>query len=91
MTFVLPAIHNTHDHHATLGPVDNPRHIATLNAPVFSSPTFKNTGTFLLGSSITGPATWDGCGVVDCQDNGVDIDGSTFRNPNGNHLLSIPI
>lgn len=55
----------------------------------FNDPTFVNTGQFDLGSSITGSATWDSCGVVWCQDNGVDIDGSTFRNPSGNHLLRL--
>lgn len=54
-----------------------------------SSATFKRTGTFLMGSSITGPATFDDCGVVDYQDNGVDLDGSTFRNPHANHLVSL--
>lgn len=55
----------------------------------FTSPTFKNTGDFAIGSSITGPGNWDGCGVVDLIDNSIDIDGSTFKNPNGDHLLSL--
>lgn len=55
----------------------------------FSSPTFKRTGQFDVGSSISGPATFDDCGVVYCNDNGVDLDGSTFRNPHGNHLLRL--
>lgn len=57
----------------------------------FNNPTFVNTGTFTLGSSITGPATWDGCGIVDFADNGVDVDGSTFRNPNSTHLLRLAL
>ncbi len=51
--------------------------------------TFKRTGTFKMGSSVTGAATFDDCGVIDFQDNGVDLDGSTFRNPHGNHLLKL--
>jgi len=58
---------------------------------IFSNPTFKRTGTFLMGSSVTGPATFDDCGPVDCVDNGVDLDGSTFKNPNGNHLLILAL
>lgn len=57
----------------------------------FTSPTFKRTGTFLVGSSITGPATFDDCGVVDCQDNGVDLNGSTFKNPHADHLLALAL
>jgi len=57
----------------------------------FSNPTFKNTGTFTLGGSITGPATWDNCGVVDFADNGVDVDGSTFKNPSSTHLLRLAL
>ena len=55
----------------------------------FSGPTFKRTGTFLVGSSITGAAVFDDCGLVNYQDNGVDLDGSTFKNPHGNHLVSL--
>lgn len=55
----------------------------------FSSPNFKRTGTFTVGSSITGPATFDDCGVVTYADNGVDLDGSTFKNPHGDHLVSL--
>lgn len=57
----------------------------------FSSPTFKRTGQFDVGSSITGPATWDDCGVVYYQDNGVDLDGSTFKNPHGDHLVRLAL
>jgi len=55
----------------------------------FSGATFKRTGQFDVGSSVTGNATFDDCKIVWCQDNGVDLDGSTFRNPNGNHLLRL--
>ncbi len=55
----------------------------------FSGVTFKRTGQFDVGSSITGNATFDDCGVVYCQDNGVDLDGSIFKNPHGNHLLRL--
>lgn len=57
----------------------------------FSSPTFTGMGTFTLGSSITGPATWDDVDAVVFADTGVDIDGSTFRNPNGNHALELTL
>lgn len=60
--------------------------VVTLN-----NPTFKRTGTFKVGSSVTGSATFDDCGVVDYQDNGVDLDGSTFKNPHGDHLVSLAL
>lgn len=55
----------------------------------FDSPTFTGMGSFTLGSSITGPATWDDVDEVIFADTGVDVDGSTFKNPNGNHLLEM--
>lgn len=55
----------------------------------FNSPTFIGMGSFTLGSSITGPATWDDVDTVIFADIGVDVDGSTFRNPNDNHLLQL--
>jgi len=58
-------------------------------AVTFSSPTFRGMGPFTLGSSITGPATWDDVDEVVFADTGVDVDGSTFRNPNGNHALEM--
>lgn len=58
-------------------------------AVTFSSPTFKGMGEFTLGSSITGPATWDDVDAVIFADTGVDVDGSTFKNPNGNHALEM--
>jgi hypothetical protein len=55
----------------------------------FNNPTFKRTGTFLIGSSVTGSATFDDCGVVELQDETADLDGSTFRNPHSTHLLKL--
>ena len=55
----------------------------------FNNPTFKRTGQFDLGSSVSGSATFDGCEIIYMQDNGVDIDGSILRNPHGNHLLRL--
>lgn len=55
----------------------------------FNSPTFRGMGEFTLGSSITGPATWDDTNAVIFADTGVDVDGATFRNPNGNHALEL--
>ena len=57
----------------------------------FNNPTFKRTGTFEVGSSVSGPATFDDCGVVDIVNNGADLDGSTFRNPNSTHLLRLAV
>lgn len=54
----------------------------------FNGPTFKNMGDFTVGSSISGNATWDGAGVV-IKNTSADLDGSTFRNPNNNHLLRV--
>lgn len=50
---------------------------------------FKRTGTFLVGSSVSGAALFNDCGVVDIVDAGADLDGSTFRNPHGTHLLRL--
>ena len=55
----------------------------------FTSPTFTGMGGFTLGSSITGPATWDDVDPVILADTGVDIDGSTFRNQNGSYALEM--
>lgn len=55
----------------------------------FSGVNFKRTGQFDVGSSVTGIANWDDCGIVWINDNTVDLDGSTFKNPNGNHLLRL--
>ena len=55
----------------------------------FDNPTFKGMGDFTLGSSITGPATFDDVDPVTFADTGVDIDGSTFKNQNGNHALEM--
>lgn len=55
----------------------------------FTSPTFRGMGTFTVGSSITGPATWDDVDPVITADTGVDINGSTFKNQNGTHALQL--
>lgn len=55
----------------------------------FSGATFKRTGQFDIGSSVTGNATFDDCKIVWINDNTADLDGSIFRNPNGNHLLRL--
>ena len=54
----------------------------------FSGATFSGMGDFDIGSSVSGDATFDDVGVVD-MDPSADLDGSIFRNPYGNHLLSI--
>lgn len=55
----------------------------------FNSPTFAGMGDFTVGSSITGDATWDDAGVVIMADTGVDLDGSTFKNPFGTHSVQL--
>jgi len=55
----------------------------------FNSPTFRGMGTFTLGSSITGPAVFQDVDPVVFADTGVDIDGSTFRSPNGSYALEM--
>jgi hypothetical protein len=62
----------------------NDNAIVTLN-----NVSFKRTGTFKVGSSVTGVGIWDDCGIVEYQDNGVDLDGSTFKNPHSTHLISL--
>jgi len=55
----------------------------------FNNPTFKGMGEFTVGSSITGPATFDDVDTVIMADTGVDLDGSTFTNQNNNHALQL--
>ena len=57
----------------------------------FSNPTFNGMGTFTIGSSITGPATWNDVGPVIVNDTTADLDGSTFKNiAFGDHGLVLP-
>jgi len=53
----------------------------------FNNATFLNTGTFTVGSSVSGNATFDGCGIV--RNNGADLFGSTLKNPNSTHLMRL--
>jgi len=53
----------------------------------FAGPTFINTGTFTLGSSISGYATFDSCGIV--VNNGSQLSGGTLKNPNSTHLMRL--
>jgi len=55
----------------------------------FTSPTFTGMGTFSVGSSITGSATWNNTDAVTISNTGVDINGSSFKNPFGTHLLNM--
>ena len=55
----------------------------------FSGATFRGMGEFTLGSSVSGNATFDDVDMVVFADNGVDLDGSTFRNPFGNYLMDL--
>lgn len=55
----------------------------------FNNPTFNGMGTFTLGSSTTGSATWENVDSVVLNDTGVNIDGSTFKNQNGNYALEM--
>ncbi len=54
----------------------------------FSSPTFTGMGDFTIGSSVSGPAIFNSVGVV-TMDSSSDLDGSSFKTPYGDHLLSI--
>jgi len=54
----------------------------------FSEATFTGMGTFSVGSSISGNATWDDVDKV-TMNASADLDGSIFKNPHGTHLLSI--
>tara|TARA_R110000803_G_scaffold166693_1_gene229951 strand:- start:24 stop:1157 length:1134 start_codon:yes stop_codon:yes gene_type:complete len=49
--------------------------------------TFVNTGTFTVGSAVSGNATFDRCGVV--RNNGASLNGSTLKNPNSTHLMRL--
>ena len=51
--------------------------------------TFKRTGIFDMGSSVTGAATFDDCEEVNLNHADADLDGSTFRNPAANYLLTL--
>lgn len=51
--------------------------------------TFKRTGGFTVGSSIIGAATFDCNDIVTINHICANLDGSTFKNPNGCHLLRI--
>lgn len=53
----------------------------------FSNPTFKGMGDFTLGGSVSGPATFDDVDVVIVGSTSTDLDGSTFKNQNGDHAL----
>jgi len=55
----------------------------------FNGVNFNGMGEFTLGSSIIGNGNWDNVDAVILADTGVDIDGSTFKNPNGDHLLNL--
>ena len=53
----------------------------------FNGATFVNTGTFTVGSAVSGNATFDRCGVV--RNNGASLNGSTLKNPNSTHLMRL--
>jgi len=48
-----------------------------------------NAGSFDVGSSVTGAATFDNNGIVNMMNASANLDGSTFKNPAGAHLLSL--
>ena len=53
----------------------------------FNGATFVNTGTFTVGSAVSGNATFDRCGIV--RNNGASLNGSTLKNPNSTHLMRL--
>jgi len=52
---------------------------------------FKNIGLFTMGSSVVGAATFDGCKEIQINNTGADLDGSSFKNPIGSHLLVLNV
>ena len=57
----------------------------------FNGPSFNHTGTFLLGNSVSGFATFNSCDIIKFVDNEVDLTGSTFTNPHSTHLLELTL
>ena len=52
---------------------------------------FTNIGQFDLGSSVSGSAVFSSCKEIKINNTGVDIDGSDFSSPLGNHLLVLNV
>ena len=61
--------------------------ISNNSSVTFSGATFNNVGTFTVGSSVSGTATFDSCGVV--YNNTANLSGSTLKNPNAAHLMRL--
>lgn len=63
------------------------------NASVITLDGFRliSAGVVDIGSSVTGSASFDQCDIVNITNNGANLDGSSFKNPNGNHLLSLVV
>ena len=49
---------------------------------------FNRTGEFKVGSSVSGSASWDDCGKVKML-GAANLNGSSFSNPKGDHLLEL--
>lgn len=60
----------------------------TSETVTLSGATFKGMGALTMGAGVTGDATFNDTGLVTLNAS-ADLDGSTFKNPYGNHLLSI--
>ncbi len=56
----------------------------------FTAPTFKGMGQMTIGSSITGPATFNNVDEIIINNTGANINGSLFKATNGNHALTLP-
>jgi len=50
---------------------------------------FTRVGVFSIGSSVNGAATFNDCKLINVVNSGANLDGSTFRNPNADHLLRL--
>ena len=61
--------------------------LSNSSVVTFSKANFTNIGTFTVGSSVTGTAIFDSCGVV--VNNNSNLSGSTLKNPNADHLMSL--
>ena len=55
----------------------------------FNGVTFRRTGRFDVGGSISGNAIFENCKIVWFNDNGVDLNGSTFHDPLDDHLVRL--
>ena len=61
--------------------------LSNASVVTFTKATFINVGSFTVGSSVSGTAIFDSCGVV--FNNDADLTGSTLKNPSEDHLMRL--